>query len=87
MLLYEADPPASKVRADRRNEPARGFDDLDAVDHTRAIRIPEVREDGRRPVRLDEDRRVRALEAREVADVRLPAEDVRGACHEKRLLE
>jgi hypothetical protein len=53
--------------------------ELDALDLAGALGVAEVREEPR-PVGLDEDRGVRALEAREV-------EDVRRRRDEERLLE
>ena len=64
MLLLELDPPALEELADRSEEAARGLHDLESVERTRAIRVPEVRVQRRAAVRLDENGRVRAREAR-----------------------
>ncbi len=85
--LLEADAPSREALADRGQQAPRGLDERDAGDLAPALRVAEVREERRRPVRLDEQRGVRAREPREVADVRLPAEDVRRPRDEQRLVE
>ena len=87
MLLLDQDPPSAQELADRGNEAARGFDDLGAVERPCTIRIAEVRVQRRRAVGLDEYGRIRAVQPGQVADVRLPAEDVRRPGDEQRLLE
>ena len=87
VLLLELDSPSREELADRRNQPASGLDDLDPSEGARAIRVAEVRIERRPPVRLDEDGRVRALQAGEVADVRLTAEHVGRAGDEERLVD
>ena len=87
VLLLELDPPAGEQLADRGDEATRDLGHVETVERARAIRVAEVRVQGRAPVGLDQHCRVRALQAGEVADVRLPAEDVRRPRDEKRLLE
>src|SRR4029079_13688981 len=77
MLLLEADRAAGELLADCRDETARDLRELGAFDRRSGVRIPEVRVDGGFPVRLDKNRRVRALETSQVADVRLATEHVR----------
>ena len=86
VLLLEQDPAPGQELADGRDEPARGLHDLDALELPRPVRVAEVGVEGRLPVRLDENGRVRALQAGQVAHVRLAAEHVRRPGDEDRIL-
>ena len=87
ILLVEEDPSSRQQLADRRNQATGNLYDLEALERACAVRVSEVRVQRGAAVGLDEDGRIGALEAREVADVRLPAEDVRWSRDEQRLFE
>jgi hypothetical protein len=87
MRLLEADSTPGEPLADVRQQVARGLDERHSLDLAPAPRVAEVGEERRAPVRLHEHGRVRAGEAGQVADVRLPAEDIRRARDEQRLVE
>ncbi len=85
--LLERDAAPGDVLGDADEEVALRLDEVDAFDLAPARRVAEVREQRRRRIRLDEERSVRAVEPGQVAHVRLPAEHVRRAGDEQRLLE
>ena len=87
ILLIEEDSSSRQQLADRRHQATGGLDDLETIERACAIRVSEVRVQRCAAVRLDEDGRIGALESGEVADVRLPAEDVRRTRDEQRLFE
>src|SRR5215217_7716661 len=66
-VRFERDPSREQL-AERAEEVARGLDDLDAVQGARLLGVTKVREQAH-AVLLDEQRRVRAPECGEVADV------------------
>src|SRR5205823_837439 len=63
-------------RGQRSVEVALHLDELDALDAACGLGVAEVREEPH-PVALDEQRRVRALEAAQVEDVRLRRDEQR----------
>ena len=87
ILLVEEDSSSREQLADRGHQAAGGFHDFEAFERACTIRVSEVRVQRGAAVGLDEDGRIGALEAREVADIRLPAEDVRRTRDEQRLFE
>jgi hypothetical protein len=64
----EADAPVEELREVRDERPPR-LDDLDVRDRPRRLGVPEVGEQPH-PLVLDEERRVRARESRQVAHIR-----------------
>jgi hypothetical protein len=87
MRLLEADLSPGEALADVRQQAACGLDERHSLDLAPAPRVAEVGEERRVAVRLHQHSRVRARESGQVADVRLPAEDVRRAGDEQGLVE
>ena len=87
MSFLERDSPPAQDLADGSQQRPRGLNERHAFDFATSSGVSEVGVERRGRVRFDEHRRVRAPETREVADVRLTAEDVWGTGDEKRLVE
>ena len=87
MVLLEPDSPACKQLADLGHEVPRCLDEGHAFDLATPCRVAEVGIQRGRRVRLDQHRGVRALQAGQIAHVRLAAEHVRRTGDEERLLE
>ncbi len=87
MRLLEPDSPPGEQLTDLGEEVSRGLDEGHAIDLSPPCRVAEVRVERGRRVRLYENRGIRALEPRQVADVRLTSEDVRRPGDEQRLVE
>ena len=69
MQRLEPDPPAGEDLRERTGDVALGLGDVDVLDRAGRLEVAKVGVQRRRALGLDEQRAVRALEARQVAHV------------------